>query len=97
MSVSRRCSRRRLVVSHEGRQLPRPGLRVLLELLHPPVVGLDGVLEDGVLQSGRLFVELNTPGTVQPLEVDVAFPSNANAIQNERGFDVNLEILINME
>ena len=84
MSVSRRGSRSRLVVSHEGCELPRPGLRVLFEFLHPPVVGLDGVLEDGVLQRGRLLVELNTAGAVQPLEVDVAFPSNANAVQNER-------------
>ena len=53
------CGRYLLLVAHEGRQLPLPGLVVFLKVLDSPIVGLHRVPHDGVLQGGRLLVELD--------------------------------------
>jgi len=58
-------------------------LSVLLELLHPAVVGLHLLPQDGVLDLGRLFVKLDAADAVQPLHVQVSPPPHADAVEDE--------------
>lgn len=74
----------------ERGDLTRPGLGVLLELLDPAVVGLHRFPEDGVLDGGRFFVEFDAAHAVQPLNVQVALPTDADAVQDERRPDMHL-------
>lgn len=80
-----------LLVTHEGRQLTRSGLGVLLEVLDPAVVRLHRVPHDGVLEVGGLLVELDAAHAVQPLEVHVAFPTDTDSVEDEWRADMNLE------
>ena len=67
------------------------GLAVLFKVLHPAVVGLNGLPEDDVFDLGRVLVELEGADAVEALEVEVAAPSDADAVQDHGGLDVDLE------
>ena len=70
----------------QARQVPGPRLALLLELPQPPVVGLHLLPQLGVLNHRVLVVKLKTSDPVQPLEVQPAFPSDANTIEDKRSF-----------
>ena len=71
-------------LSHERREVSLLRLTMLLEVLHPPVVGLDRLAEDDVLELGGLLVELEGADAVEALEVKVAAPPDADAVQDHR-------------
>ena len=48
-----------LLMAHEGRQLPLPGLVVFFKVLDSPIVGFHCVPHDCVLQGGCVLVELD--------------------------------------
>ncbi len=81
----------RLVLPHEGGQVPLLLLAQLLDLLDPLVVCLHLLLEQGVLQPGRLLIELEDTHPVKALQVQVAPPPHADAVQDQMGMDVDLE------
>ena len=70
----------------QARQVPGPRLALLLELPQPPVVRLHLLPQLGVLDHRVLVIKLKTSHPVQPLEVQPAFPSDANTIEDKRSF-----------
>ena len=91
MGLLQRCHGVLLLLLHERREVSLLRLPVLLEVLHPAVVGLDLLLEDDVLDLGRGLVELEGADAVKAFDVKVPAPSNADAVEDERSLDVDLE------
>ena len=81
--------------AHQPRQVSRPRLALLLELSQPPVVALDLLPQLAVLDGGRVLVKLQAAHAVESLQVDPALPSDAHAVQDEGGADVDLDKIEN--
>ena len=77
----------------EASQVTGGGLVTLLDLPQPPVVKLHLLPQLGVLYHGGLLVELQTAHPVQPLQVQPALPPDTDSVQDEGGFQVDLEIM----
>ena len=72
-------------------QVPGARLALLLELPQPPVVTLDLLPELGVLHHGALLVKLEASDPVKPLKVEPALPPDTDAVEDERGAEVDLK------
>ena len=78
---------------HQPRQVPGRRLVPLLYLPEPPVVKLHLLPQLGVLYHRGLLVKLKAADTVQPLQVQPAFPSDAHTVQDKGSFQVDLKII----
>ena len=79
--------------AHQASQVTGGGLVTLLDLPQPPVVKLHLLPQLGVLYHRGLLVKLKAADTVQPLQVQPAFPSDAHTVQDKGSFQVDLKII----